>query len=155
MTDICPRHTAATAGAAQTGRIGVPSRCVGSDARHGCLDHWIRVVAARRFIHRRVGIAVADERGRRGGGRGEPRGQDSPGSAAAQTGKASTALNAFESELGSQPPLGFFDLHGMLDNADQERFDRLRYFEIKHGRICQLAFLSQITTRTGVHLGGA
>jgi hypothetical protein len=74
--------------------------------------------------------------------------------APAQTGKASTALNAFESELGAQPPLGFFDPLGMLDDADQERFDRLRYVEIKHGRIAQLAFLGQITTRAGVHLSG-
>jgi len=74
--------------------------------------------------------------------------------APAQTGKASTALNAFESELGAQAPLGFFDPLGMLDDADQERFDRLRYVEIKHGRICQLAFLGQIVTRNGIHLSG-
>eukprot|EP00566_Odontella_aurita_P023941 CAMPEP_0113538050 /NCGR_PEP_ID=MMETSP0015_2-20120614/7157_1 /TAXON_ID=2838 /ORGANISM="Odontella" /LENGTH=211 /DNA_ID=CAMNT_0000437595 /DNA_START=108 /DNA_END=743 /DNA_ORIENTATION=+ /assembly_acc=CAM_ASM_000160 len=74
--------------------------------------------------------------------------------APAQVGKASTALNAFESELGAQPPLGFFDPLGMLTDADQERFDRLRYVEVKHGRICQLAFLGQITTRNGVHLSG-
>jgi hypothetical protein len=43
---------------------------------------------------------------------------------------------------------------GMLSNADQDRFDRLRYVEIKHGRICQLAFLGQIVTRGGVHLPG-
>ena len=43
----------------------------------------------------------------------------------------------------------------MLDDADQERFDRLRYVEIKHGRISQLAFLGQITTRAGVHLSGS
>ena len=42
----------------------------------------------------------------------------------------------------------------MLDDADQERFDRLRYVEIKHGRISQLAFLGQITTRAGFHLPG-
>eukprot|EP00591_Stephanopyxis_turris_P015738 CAMPEP_0195538230 /NCGR_PEP_ID=MMETSP0794_2-20130614/49418_1 /TAXON_ID=515487 /ORGANISM="Stephanopyxis turris, Strain CCMP 815" /LENGTH=212 /DNA_ID=CAMNT_0040672197 /DNA_START=61 /DNA_END=699 /DNA_ORIENTATION=- len=67
----------------------------------------------------------------------------------------STALNmAFESELGVQPPLGFFDPLGMLNDADQERFDRLRYVEVKHGRICQLAFLGQITTRYGIHLSG-
>eukprot|EP00591_Stephanopyxis_turris_P007349 CAMPEP_0195507218 /NCGR_PEP_ID=MMETSP0794_2-20130614/701_1 /TAXON_ID=515487 /ORGANISM="Stephanopyxis turris, Strain CCMP 815" /LENGTH=200 /DNA_ID=CAMNT_0040633827 /DNA_START=34 /DNA_END=636 /DNA_ORIENTATION=+ len=67
----------------------------------------------------------------------------------------STALNmAFESELGVQPPLGFFDPLGMLEDADQERFDRLRYVEIKHGRICQLAFLGNIITRAGVHLPG-
>jgi hypothetical protein len=74
--------------------------------------------------------------------------------APAQTGKATTALNAFESELGAQPPLGFFDPLGLLDDADQDRFDRLRYVEIKHGRICQLAFLGQIVTRNGIHLSG-
>ena len=42
----------------------------------------------------------------------------------------------------------------MLDDADQERFDRLRYVEIKHGRIAMLAFLGQIATRTGHFLGG-
>ena len=75
--------------------------------------------------------------------------------APAQTGKATTALNAFESELGAQPPLGFYDPLGFLDGADQERFDRLRYVELKHGRISQLAFLGQITTRAGYHLPGA
>merc|ERR1712008_2370 len=35
-----------------------------------------------------------------------------------------------------------------------ERFDRLRYVEVKHGRICQLAFLGQIVTRYGIHLPG-
>eukprot|EP00957_Ditylum_brightwellii_P124658 9500723-Ditylum_brightwellii.AAC.1 len=42
----------------------------------------------------------------------------------------------------------------MLTDADQERFDRLRYVEVKHGRICQLAFLGQIVTRNGIHLPG-
>ena len=81
------------------------------------------------------------------------------GSAAAfapsKVAKTSTALDmAFESELGVQPPLGFFDPLGLLDDADQERFDRLRYVEIKHGRIAQLAFLGQIVTRYGIHLPG-
>merc|ERR1719194_224889 len=69
--------------------------------------------------------------------------------------KTVSALNAFEDELGAQPPLGFFDPFGMLSgDASQERFDRLRYVEIKHGRISMLAFLGQITTRAGVHLPG-
>jgi hypothetical protein len=68
--------------------------------------------------------------------------------------QTSTALKAFESELGAQAPLGFFDPLGLLDNADQDRFDRLRYVEIKHGRIAQLAFLGNIITRAGVHLPG-
>jgi len=42
----------------------------------------------------------------------------------------------------------------MLDGADQARFDRLRYVEVKHGRIAQLAFLGQIVTRNGQHLDG-
>eukprot|EP00578_Thalassiosira_sp_NH16_P031892 CAMPEP_0181076070 /NCGR_PEP_ID=MMETSP1071-20121207/219_1 /TAXON_ID=35127 /ORGANISM="Thalassiosira sp., Strain NH16" /LENGTH=201 /DNA_ID=CAMNT_0023157219 /DNA_START=90 /DNA_END=695 /DNA_ORIENTATION=- len=74
--------------------------------------------------------------------------------APASTGKVSTALNAFESELGAQPPLGFYDPLGFLDSADQETFDRLRYVELKHGRISQLAFLGQIVTRAGIHLPG-
>mmetsp|Transcript_12327 Transcript_12327/g.8635 ORF Transcript_12327/g.8635 Transcript_12327/m.8635 type:complete len:206 (+) Transcript_12327:90-707(+) len=68
--------------------------------------------------------------------------------------QTSTALNAFESELGAQPPLGFYDPLGLLDGVDQARFDRLRYVELKHGRISQLAFLGQITTRAGVYLPG-
>jgi len=74
--------------------------------------------------------------------------------APAPTGKASTALSAFENELGVQDPLGFYDPLGLLDDADQERFDRLRFVELKHGRISMLAFLGQITTRAGNHFGG-
>ena len=75
--------------------------------------------------------------------------------APAPVAKTTSAINAFEGELGAQPPIGFFDPLGLLDDADQERFDRLRYVELKHGRICQLAFLGQITTRAGIHLPGA
>ena len=76
--------------------------------------------------------------------------------APAQTGSATTTLNAFEDELGAQAPLGFFDPFGMLSgDVTQERFDRLRYVEIKHGRICQLDFLGQAVTRAGIHLPGA
>eukprot|EP00560_Eucampia_antarctica_P007405 CAMPEP_0197823616 /NCGR_PEP_ID=MMETSP1437-20131217/933_1 /TAXON_ID=49252 ORGANISM="Eucampia antarctica, Strain CCMP1452" /NCGR_SAMPLE_ID=MMETSP1437 /ASSEMBLY_ACC=CAM_ASM_001096 /LENGTH=145 /DNA_ID=CAMNT_0043422861 /DNA_START=35 /DNA_END=468 /DNA_ORIENTATION=+ len=74
--------------------------------------------------------------------------------APSQVAKSSVSLNAFEDELGVQPPLGFFDPLGLLTDADQERFDRLRYVELKHGRISQLAFLGQIVTRYGVHLPG-
>jgi len=61
---------------------------------------------------------------------------------------------AFRDALGSQPPLGLFDPLGLIANGDEERFDRLRYVEIKHGRISQLAFLGNIITRAGVHLPG-
>ena len=53
----------------------------------------------------------------------------------AQVSRTSVATNmAFESELGAQPPLGFFDPLGLLNDADQERFDRLRYVESGFGR---------------------
>lgn len=74
--------------------------------------------------------------------------------APAQTGKATTALNAFESELGVQEPLGFYDPLMLLKGADQERFDRLRYVELKHGRISQLAFLGHLATTVGLRLPG-
>ena len=75
--------------------------------------------------------------------------------APAPVAKTTSALNAFEDELGVQPPLGFFDPFGMLSgDVTQERFDRLRYVEIKHGRIAMLAFLGNIITRAGIHLPG-
>ena len=75
--------------------------------------------------------------------------------APAQQKASSTAVSmSFEDELGAQPPLGFFDPLGLVADGDQEKFDRLRYVEIKHGRICQLAFLGQIVTRNGIHLPG-
>eukprot|EP00607_Mallomonas_marina_P008759 CAMPEP_0182417698 /NCGR_PEP_ID=MMETSP1167-20130531/2131_1 /TAXON_ID=2988 /ORGANISM="Mallomonas Sp, Strain CCMP3275" /LENGTH=203 /DNA_ID=CAMNT_0024591415 /DNA_START=58 /DNA_END=669 /DNA_ORIENTATION=- len=57
---------------------------------------------------------------------------------------------AFETELGAQPPIGFWDPLGLLKDADQARFDRLREVEIKHGRVCMLAVLGHITTAAGV-----
>ena len=61
---------------------------------------------------------------------------------------------AFETELGAQPPLGFWDPLGFLKDADQDRFDRLRYVETKHGRISMLAVLGHIVTTAGVRLPG-
>mmetsp|Transcript_8145 Transcript_8145/g.12487 ORF Transcript_8145/g.12487 Transcript_8145/m.12487 type:complete len:200 (-) Transcript_8145:14-613(-) len=66
----------------------------------------------------------------------------------------STTLNAFEKEVGAQVPLGFFDPLGLVADGNQEKFDRLRYVEVKHGRIAMLAFLGQITTRAGIHFPG-
>jgi hypothetical protein len=61
---------------------------------------------------------------------------------------------SFESELGAQPPLGFFDPLGLLEEADQERFDRLRYVELKHGRISMLAVLGHVATSAGIRFPG-
>mmetsp|Transcript_9034 Transcript_9034/g.22395 ORF Transcript_9034/g.22395 Transcript_9034/m.22395 type:complete len:205 (+) Transcript_9034:114-728(+) len=75
--------------------------------------------------------------------------------APAQQAATSTSLKAFESELGAQEPLGFYDPLGFVEDGDQAKFDRLRYVEIKHGRICMLAFIGQLVTRAGIHLPGS
>ena len=67
---------------------------------------------------------------------------------------SSTALKAFEDELGAQPPLGFFDPLGLVADGDQEKFDRLRYVEIKHGRISMLAVVGYLVQEAGVRLPG-
>lgn len=68
------------------------------------------------------------------------------GAALTTRAKTSSAMKmSFENELGAQAPLGFWDPLYWLEDADQERFDRLRYVEIKHGRICMLAVLGHIT----------
>ena len=61
---------------------------------------------------------------------------------------------SFENEIGAQPPLGFFDPLGLLKDADVARFNRLRYVEIKHGRVAMLAVLGHIVTTAGVRLPG-
>ena len=66
----------------------------------------------------------------------------------------STSLKAFEDELGAQAPLGFFDPLGMVADGDQEKFDRLRYVEIKHGRICMLGVVGYLVAEAGIRLPG-
>merc|ERR1712183_953891 len=66
----------------------------------------------------------------------------------------SSSLSAFESELGAQEPLGFYDPLGFVEDGDQAKFERLRYVELKPGRISMLAFLGQLVTRAGLHLPG-
>lgn len=73
---------------------------------------------------------------------------------AQQSARSSTAIKAFEDELGAQPPLGFFDPLGLVADGDQEKFDRLRYVEIKHGRISMLAVVGYLTQEAGVRLPG-
>merc|ERR1712203_597071 len=54
-------------------------------------------------------------------------------------------LRAFESELGVQAPVGFWDPLGLSRDGDQENFRRRRVTEIKHGRISMLACMGYIT----------
>mmetsp|Transcript_15107 Transcript_15107/g.32977 ORF Transcript_15107/g.32977 Transcript_15107/m.32977 type:complete len:192 (+) Transcript_15107:74-649(+) len=76
-------------------------------------------------------------------------------SAFAPAGKVATtsALRmGFEDAIGAQAPLGFWDPLGLLADADQERFDRLRTVENKHGRISMLAILGHIVTTAGARV---
>jgi hypothetical protein len=65
-----------------------------------------------------------------------------------------TLAMKFDDAIGAQPPLGFWDPLGLLKDADQVRFDRLRYVETKHGRIAMLAILGHLVTTAGVRLPG-
>jgi Chlorophyll A-B binding protein len=75
--------------------------------------------------------------------------------APAKDASRTTALNmAFEDELGAQAPLGFFDPLGIVADGDKEKFDRLRYVEIKHGRICMLGVVGYLVNAAGIYLPG-
>merc|ERR1712206_34576 len=54
-------------------------------------------------------------------------------------------LRAFESELGVQAPLGFWDPLGLSKDGDAEAFRRRRVTEIKHGRVSMWACMGYIT----------
>jgi len=54
-------------------------------------------------------------------------------------------LRAFESELGVQPPFGFWDPLGFASDGDVEVFKRRRAIEIKHGRVSMIACMGYIT----------
>ena len=67
-----------------------------------------------------------------------------------------TALSAdFSKELGAQMPLGFIDPLGLVADADQDEFDRLRWVELKHGRVAMLAVTGYLVTYAGVRFPGA
>jgi hypothetical protein len=61
---------------------------------------------------------------------------------------------AYETEVGAQRPLGFWDPLQLVTNADQERFDKLRFTEIKHGRISMLAVVGYLIGASDVRWGG-
>ena len=57
--------------------------------------------------------------------------------------KAAPTNQEFANELGVQVPLGLFDPAGVLDGADKAEFDRIRWVELKHGRIAMLAVVGE------------
>jgi Chlorophyll A-B binding protein len=59
----------------------------------------------------------------------------------------------FANEIGAQAPLGFWDPLGYA--TDAETFERLRYVELKHGRIAMLAVVGYLVTYAGIRFPGA
>merc|ERR1711988_1107038 len=53
-------------------------------------------------------------------------------------------LRAFESELGVQAPVGFWDPAGYSKDGDADAFRRRRITEIKHGRVSMIASIGYI-----------
>ncbi|CAB9523743.1 Fucoxanthin-chlorophyll a-c binding protein [Seminavis robusta] len=71
-----------------------------------------------------------------------------------QAPSTSVSLNAFEDDFGATAPLGFFDPLGLVEDGDEAKFNRLRYVEVKHGRICMLAVVGYIYTYAGNRIEG-
>uniref|UniRef100_A0A7S2I7V7 Uncharacterized protein n=1 Tax=Helicotheca tamesis TaxID=374047 RepID=A0A7S2I7V7_9STRA len=76
---------------------------------------------------------------------------------AAQQARSSTALadKPFADALGAQAPLGLFDPLGLIADGDQEKFDTLREYELKHGRVSMLAVVGYLVTAAGIRFPGA
>eukprot|EP00527_Entomoneis_sp_CCMP2396_P004701 CAMPEP_0198155300 /NCGR_PEP_ID=MMETSP1443-20131203/69055_1 /TAXON_ID=186043 /ORGANISM="Entomoneis sp., Strain CCMP2396" /LENGTH=198 /DNA_ID=CAMNT_0043822047 /DNA_START=766 /DNA_END=1362 /DNA_ORIENTATION=- len=68
---------------------------------------------------------------------------------------SSSALSAFKDDVGAITPLGFFDPLGLVADGNQERFDRLRTVELKHGRVSMLAVVGYLITANGIRFPGA
>jgi len=73
---------------------------------------------------------------------------------AQKTTSTTSSLKAFENEAGATLPLGFWDPLGLVSDGDQEKFDRLRLVEVKHGRIAMLAVVGNLVTEAGYRLPG-
>jgi hypothetical protein len=71
-----------------------------------------------------------------------------------QSGSKVSLEMSYENEIGAQKPLGFWDPLNFVYEQDQERFDRLRYVELKHGRIAMLAITGHLWTSSGHRLAG-
>merc|ERR1712176_896704 len=63
-------------------------------------------------------------------------------------------LRAFESELGVQAPVGYWDPLGLSKDGNAGNFRRRREVEIKHGRVCMIACIGFMVTSVGYRWPG-
>jgi Chlorophyll A-B binding protein len=63
------------------------------------------------------------------------------------------SASTFDNDFGAITPLGFFDPLGLVADGDQEKFNRLRLVEVKHGRISMLA-VGNLVRDSGYRLPG-
>lgn len=73
-----------------------------------------------------------------------------PASQKAAGSSALAAKSAFANEIGAQMPLGYWDPLGICADDNKANFDRLRYVELKHGRVAMLAVVGYLVTYAGV-----
>eukprot|EP00526_Cylindrotheca_closterium_P023607 CAMPEP_0113619774 /NCGR_PEP_ID=MMETSP0017_2-20120614/10053_1 /TAXON_ID=2856 /ORGANISM="Cylindrotheca closterium" /LENGTH=193 /DNA_ID=CAMNT_0000529379 /DNA_START=39 /DNA_END=620 /DNA_ORIENTATION=+ /assembly_acc=CAM_ASM_000147 len=68
-----------------------------------------------------------------------------------------TSLQAKEDYVGAigvQAPLGVWDPLSILDTCSEEKYDRLRATELKHGRVAMLGVVGYLVTYAGVRWPG-
>jgi len=74
--------------------------------------------------------------------------------AAPRAARRGVQVKAFETELGAQAPLGFFDPAGLVKDGDANLFYKYRSAEIKHGRVAMIAAMGYIAPEAGPKFPG-
>jgi hypothetical protein len=64
-------------------------------------------------------------------------------------------LQAFDLPFVFLSQLGFFDPLQLVEDGNEEKFNRLREYEIKHGRVSMLAVVGYLVTAAGIRFPGA
>jgi hypothetical protein len=84
-----------------------------------------------------------------------PVSQETSSSALHAKAKTAKVPSVFANELGAQMPLGYFDPMGICADGNTEAFERLRFVEVKHGRVAMLAVVGYLVTFAGIRFPGA
>jgi hypothetical protein len=68
--------------------------------------------------------------------------------------RATSLAASYDSELGAQAPLNFYDPLGLVEGKDAAYFNRLRYVEVKHGRVAMIAIAGYLIAEAGFRFPG-